>query len=164
MCFKFIKWCMFKMFKKIGWTVDNHFSESLWTHSGMEFMHSATRMCKNFYCSYLDLHALCALTISPSFPATFQALFVKSGALWLGLTFAFRTTHLPASQVEEKAVPAYMVLLEVVVVLLLSPGSQLQCWIVNMPVLEMKSEKMSAYSILVQERTSELHSPLLLGE
>ena len=57
-----------------------------------------------------------------------------------------------------------MVLLEVVVDVLLPTGSQLQCCIVNVPVLEMKSEKMSAYSILVQERTSELHSPLLSGE
>ena len=81
--------------------------------------------------------------IAPAFPAMFQALFARSGALWVGLTFAFRTAHSPA-QVKEKAVlhVVYVVLLEVVVGLLLPPESQLQFCIVNMPVLEMKSEKM----------------------
>ena len=107
-------------------------------------------MYKWFYCSYPDLQVQCALTIAPFFPAMFQALFARSGALWLGLTIAFRTTHLPASQVKEKAVLAYMVLLEAVVGLLLPPRSQLQCCIINMPVLQMKDEETSPCSILVQ--------------
>ena len=60
-----------------------------------------------------------------------------------GVAFAFRTTHLPASQVKEKAVLAYMVSLEVVVGLLLPPRSQMKFCIVNLAVLDAKSEKMS---------------------
>ena len=41
-----------------------------------------------------------------------------------------------------------MTLLEVVVGLVLPAGSQLQCSIMDMPVLEMKYEKMSPYSYL----------------
>ena len=49
----------------------------------------------------------------------FQALFARSGALWLGLPSPSEPcAHFPASQVEEKAVLAYMVFLEVVVGLL----------------------------------------------
>ena len=80
------------------------------------------------------------------------------------VAFAFRATQFPASQVEEKEVLAYMVFLEVVVGLLLPPGSQVKCCIVNLPVLDAKSEKMLAYTILVQERTTEFHSLLLSEE
>ena len=77
------------------------------------------------------------------------------------MTFAFRTTHLPASRVIEKATLAYVVPLGVVVGLLLPQGSQLQCCIMNMPVLDVKSEKMLSNSIFVEERMSELDRSLL---
>ena len=80
----------------------------------------------------------------PILPSNVPSLNCLEG--YIGSTFAFRITHLPASEVEEKAVLAYIqVLFEVVVGLMLPPGSQLQCCIVNMPVPERKSVKMSAY-------------------
>ena len=116
-------------------------------------------MYKYFYCSYPNLQVQCTLTIDPSFPALFH---IRS-LLAIALTFAFRTTYLPASQVEEKTVLAY-VLLKVVVGLLLHPGSQLQCCIVNMPVLEMKYEIMPPYSFCRPDYTvtavSVLNQPL----
>ena len=154
MCFKLIKWYLFKMFTTIRWMpalqemikqliVNYQFSESMWTHSCMEFI--LLRDCTSTFTA-LTQTCKCsvrALTIVPFFPAMFQALIVCKIRSSLARADLFLQNHTSVSIKGRPESSPSMVLLEVVVGLLLPPGSQLHCCIVNMSVMEVKYEKMS---------------------